>query len=196
MNWFSILVAPTAMRWCARFAVMLGSVVVLGCTPTMDWRVVHHADGGWKALFPAKPVEVSRNLVLPSAQRQVTLTLKSARIDHTMYAVGHIANGSKANREELEAAMLANIRTTPDQVVRSEVLVQNHRFVEIRANGLMLVDPVKPAVPARLIMRSALISLPSGLPARVIEIIAVGPKDELTEEHARQFVDSLELVGL
>ncbi len=175
---------------------MLGSVVVLGCTPTMDWRVVHHADGGWKALFPAKPVEVSRNLVLPSAQRQVTLTLKSARIDHTMYAVGHIANGSKANREELEAAMLANIRTTPDQVVRSEVLVQNHRFVEIRANGLMLVDPVKPAVPARLIMRSALISLPSGLPARVIEIIAVGPKDELTEEHARQFVDSLELVGL
>lgn len=196
MNCSSILVAPTAMRWCARLAIVLGSMLVLGCTPTMDWRVVHHADGGWKALFPAKPVEVSRTLVLPGAQRQVTLTLKSARIDHTMYAVGHIANGSNTNREELEAAMLANIRATPDQVVRSEVMVQNQRFIEIRANGLMLVDPVKPAVPARLIMRSAVISVPSGLPARVIEIIAVGPNDALTEEYARQFIDSLELVGL
>ena len=92
--------------------------------------------------------------------------------------------------------MLANIRATPDQVVRTEVMVQNHRFVEIRANGLMHVDPVKPAVPARLIMRSTVISVPSGLPARVVEIIAVGPNDELTEENARQFVDSLELVGL
>jgi hypothetical protein len=91
--------------------------------------------------------------------------------------------------------MLTNIRSQANDVRRRTLMINGHPAVELDAKGLMLIDPVKPAVPARLFMRSLVVPATAGLPRRVLEIIAVGPETELTEEQARQFIESLALLG-
>lgn len=175
--------------------VMLICGLIAACAPELNWREVRQDEGGWKALFPGKPVEVSRSIPMPNANGRVTLTLHSARIRETMYAIGVVEQGSAAIREGLENAMLANIQSQPRDVERRTVSLQGLTAVEVSAKGRMLIDPMKPAVPARLLMRSLVLPTVAGRPGRVVEAIAVGPESELTEDQARQFVDSLGLLG-
>ncbi len=169
--------------------------LLMACTPALNWREVRNDDAGWKALFPAKPVEATRPLPMPNAKRPMALTLRSARIQNTLFAVGVVPEGSADVRSALEDAMLTNIRSQANDVQRRTLMINGHPAVELDAKGLMLIDPVKPAVPARLFMRSLVVPATAGLPRRVLEIIAVGPETELTEEQARQFIESLALLG-
>ncbi len=172
-----------------RLFVVLGIAGVLaGCTPTYDWREVRSAEGGWIALFPEKPVEVTRTITLPDQQQPVRLTLRSGRIGETMFAVGWTDRGDESIRQALETAMLNNIQATPTTVQRETVLLTSQPAIETKAEGLIKTDPVAPAVKARLWMRSFVRQSPT---PRVIEILAVGPMTDLPDEVAQQFIESL-----
>ncbi len=172
-----------------RLFVVLGITGVLaGCTPAYDWREVRSDEGGWIALFPEKPVEVTRTITLPNQQQPVRLTLRSGRIGETMFAVGWTDSGGESTRQALETAMLNNIQAQPATVQRKTLLLLSQPAIETTAEGLMKTDPVAPAVKARLWMRSLVRKTPT---PRVIEILAVGPVTELTEETAQQFIESL-----
>ena len=162
----------------------------------MDWREIQLQAIGGSALFPGKPVEVSRTLQMESAQGAITLTLRSARIDSTVFAVGWVLDAGPDTREKLEAAMLANIGAEASSVLR-QVLNQSSRVIhEVAASGEMRLRPDSAPVPARLWMRSLNIdhAVPGQTRARqVIEIIAAGPAHELKEEDARLFIESLKL---
>jgi len=170
--------------------------LIQACSPQMDWREVRLDPIGGSALFPGKPVEVSRSLQISGESDAVTLTLRSARIDNTVFAVGWALNGQPGTREKLEAAMLANISAQSAQ--RSQQTLQDSEQVihEVIASGQMRLRPDSGPVPARLWMRSLSI-LPAqpeqGGLVRIIEIIAAGPAQELREEDARLFIESLKL---
>lgn len=92
--------------------------------------------------------------------------------------------------------MLANINAQSAQ--RSQQTLQHSDQVihEVIASGEMRLRPDSDPVPARLWMRSLSI-LPAqpeqGGLVRIIEIIAAGPAQELREEDARLFIESLKL---
>ena len=167
-----------------------------GCSPRLDWREVRLEAIGGSALFPGKPVEVSRKLQMGGTQDAITLTLRSARIDSTVFAVGWVLNAGPGTREKLEAAMLANIGAEASTISR-QTLKQSDRVIhEVAASGEMRLQPDSAPVPARLWMRSLTIDLtvPEKAGARqVIEVIAAGPAHELKEEDARLFIESLKL---
>lgn len=168
----------------------------LGCSPEMDWREIRQETIGAKALFPGKPVEVSRTLPSPDGTSPFTLTLKSARIDQTMFALGWVIDGPENARSILEAAMLANIQADASSVRREQLMIGEQQIYQLQATGSMRPDPSSPTVPARLWMRSLVVATPGGQgkgSTTTIEIIAVGPTQQLREEDARQFIESLSL---
>lgn len=190
MNGLSILVRRMPIT------ALLASIAVLGlgCSPKMDWREIRQEAIGAKALFPAKPVEVSRTLPSPDGASPFTLTLKSARIDQTMFALGWVIDGPENARSLLEAAMLANIQADAASIQREHLMIGKQQIHELQATGSMRPDASSPTVPARLWMRSLVAAIPAsqGKGSTItIEIIAVGPAQQLREEDARQFIESL-----
>ncbi|MBU3724756.1 MAG: hypothetical protein FGM18_04480 [Burkholderiaceae bacterium] len=180
------------------------SLLALGCSPKMDWREVRPQAIGASVLFPAKPVEVSRTLQPSSAASPLTLTLKSARIENTLFALGWVMDGPQDARSQLEAAMLANIQAMQSSIRRKALVIEGQTVHELLAEGRMRVDATSPEVPARLWMRSLVLERPNSpgqtstaAPNKAafttIEIIALGPAQELREEDARQFIESLKL---
>ncbi|NBW00910.1 MAG: hypothetical protein EBR85_04215 [Betaproteobacteria bacterium] len=162
----------------------------------MDWREVRLEAIGGSALFPGKPVEVSRTLQIGGEQDVVTLTLRSARIDNTVFAVGWVLDGRPNTREKLEAAMLANIGAQAAAISRQALEKSDRVIHEVAASGEMRLRSDSEPVPARLWMRSLSINparSKQGGSVRIIEIIAAGPAHELREEDARLFIESLKL---
>ena len=177
---------------------LLASIAALslGCSPKMNWREVRQEAINATALFPGKPVEVSRTLQPPDGTSPFTLTLKSARIDHTMFALGWVIDGPQDTRSILESAMLANIAADPASITRESITIDQRKVHELRATGSMRTDASSPMVPVRLWMRSLVVDGPASQgkgPKTAVEIIAVGPAQELREEDARQFIESLRL---
>ena len=175
-----------------RFILAVGLALVLAaCSPKHDWRVVHNQEHGWQATFPGKPVQFSRELVLPGASAPVRLTLSSAKIDEAMFAVGWIANANESSRKALELAMLSNINAKASSIRRASVNVSGLQAAAVEARGEMRIQAGKEPVPVRMLMRSIAIGGPQPM---VIEVIAVGPEANLPEEVAQQFVESLRII--
>lgn len=185
----------SVFRWLFISAI---GFIMLACAPKYDWREVRHEEAKWKAMFPAKPVEVSRTLSLPDTKAAVTLTLRSAKIDDNLFAVGWIPNTAKSTVSHLEAAMLANIAARPETIQRATIESKDQLIYELRAKGKMRSGPTAPEKDAVLWMRTVARTTPApqGLPAntQVIEIIALGPIDSLSEADAELFVKSLTLL--
>jgi len=197
------------------------SITLAGCTPKYDWRQVSNDQVGWVAMFPDKPVEASRTFTAPGVDQPVSLTLRSARIDQSLFAVGWVtlidsapsdqatqATKSSAKkitgqdtaekiRVALEAAMLANIQHTASTLERQSVAIGTRNGQALSTRGKISQGSKQEAAEARLWMRSLVISSPAGVTPpffHVVEIIAVGPTQDLSEEVALQFIESLVLL--
>ena len=194
----TLIVVPCTRRMARLMFGFLALVWLAGCSPKFDWRDVRQEEAGWLASFPGKTVEVSRGLNLPGAAAPVTLTLRATRIDETLFAVGWVMNGSEPVRKSLEAAMIANINAVPSTVIHRRVTLSGREGIaatEVRATGEVRAEPPpsnKPGVVTKLWMRTVTIG---GSSPRVIEIIAVGPANSLTEEVAEQFLESLRITN-
>jgi hypothetical protein len=186
----------------ARLGLFCTCLLIAGCTPKMDWREIRQETAGFKAMFPGKPLEVSRKLSLGQPPEAITLTLQSARIDDVMFAVGWIDNARPGHRQQLEEAMLANIQAVPDSIRRSSIGSAGRPAHELVARGMMRLDPAGPLVEARLWMRTmdVLIEIPgmgkgTAKPTlRIIEAIVVGPASQANEEDAQQFLNAFQLL--
>jgi hypothetical protein len=191
-----------------------------GCSPKYDWRQVTNPEVGWAAMFPGKPVEVTRTFTAPGVDQPVSLTLRSARIDQALFAVGWVTltdtstppqpsalpktstttslvslAAAEKIRVALENAMLANIQHAPASLERQPVQIASLRGQALKARGQMPVGSKSDMAPASLWMRSLVIASPTGVTPpffHVVEIIAVGPDQSLAEEIAAQFVESLQ----
>lgn len=173
-------------------ALCLAGLTLLGCTPKYDWRVIQSEEYRWSATFPAKPVEVSRTVSMTGVDQPVKLTLRSAKVGEAMFAVGWVAGEANAEkiRAALEAAMLKNINHDPASLKIKTVSTGGQTARQVFAAGKMQIDNSFAPTDARLWMRS--IASPNPTVA-AIEIIAVGPAGELTEEIALQFIESLKI---
>jgi hypothetical protein len=99
-----------------------------------------------------------------------------------------VANLEKIRRL-LEESRLANLQHDPTSIKRTFIDRSPILQHELSAKGSLRLDQAGPLVEARLFMRSLVLSDQQ----LVLEIIAVGPREELSEEIAEQFVRSLRL---
>jgi hypothetical protein len=206
MNSMHLQGCPTRRGPWASALVILTTLSLLACTPQYDWREVRNEAPAWIATFPGKPVEVTRQVVLPAIKGPVTLTLRSSRVNDTMFAVGWVsvqpldpkALGQKQPMREiqqaLEVAMLKNIQADEMQIKRqTDISVPGSgelKARQINAQGRLQTGQNQAPTEAALWMRTLTIEKPLSI---VLEVIVVGPKANVAEEVAMQFIDSLRL---
>jgi hypothetical protein len=83
----------TVMRF-ARFVRLMAVIpftilMAAGCAPKYDWRMVANSDGGFSAVFPAKPDLVRRNIAV--AGHPLEMQMQSARAGGVVFAIGFVS---------------------------------------------------------------------------------------------------------
>jgi hypothetical protein len=177
--------APVSFSSIVMLTMMM--IMMIGCSPQYDWRVIRDDLGG-SAMFPGKPVEVTRPISIAGLKDPVELTLRSAKISETLFTIGSIPKANESTRRAIEAAMLANIQAKPESVERSTVVIQGLAYIDVKARGEMRLAAGAPPVEARLWMRSATLTDSADVTGRVVEALVVGPAAEWSDEQAEQFM--------
>src|SRR5690349_17825595 len=99
----------------SRLAVAGLLPLLIGCSPTLDWREVRPADSDAVALFPCKPDRAARRVTL--AGGSVEMRIASCAVQDTLYAIGYATVAEPAHvtpaLEQLRGAAAANIGGTP-----------------------------------------------------------------------------------
>jgi hypothetical protein len=96
-------------------ALVIAFTCLVACSPKYNWREVHGKDAPFVALFPDKPVTVTRNVNLDG--QQVSMTMTAAEVDGVSFAIGYVtladASQSAATLHTMKTAMLRNIQGKP-----------------------------------------------------------------------------------
>ena len=97
-----------------RIGVRLGAglavaALMAACTPALDWREFHAADGAFVVLMPQRPGQSEKKLVTPAGE--VTMKMYSVRVEETVLGAGYAdfaATPDPATQTAMQAALLGN----------------------------------------------------------------------------------------
>ena len=151
---------------------------LIACTPRFDWREMRHPDFGYLALFPAKPVQATRNLTL--AGKVYPLTLQAAQVDDALFAVGVIPAVPPAD----QAAVLATLEQSVLQNIQGQMIQR-----EVNAAGVITLHAtgkINTSQAATLHARFGVVR------DQVYEVLFVGPLGELLNEASETFISGFE----
>ena len=157
---------------------MIVILSLAGCTPRFDWREMRHPDFGYLALFPAKPVQATRNLNL--AGKVYPLTLQAARVDDALFAVGVIPAVLPAE----QAAVLATLEQSALQNMQGQIIQR-----EVNAAGVITLHAagkINTSQAATLHARFGVVR------DQVYEVLFVGPLGELLNEASETFISGFQ----
>ncbi len=73
-------------RWAALFCA-LGALLLAGCYPELDWRELRVENGGFTIMFPDRPKEVTRDIVLGGTALRMHMLTTEGR--GTAFGVGY-----------------------------------------------------------------------------------------------------------
>ena len=171
-----------------------GVVPALGllgaCAPEFDWREVSCADGAVRCLLPGKPAEMSRRIHLRDSEVEMKMTgAQAGGLSFTVAMVvgtPHSHADARAQLDAMREQMLRNVSAPPGQGVPIGVSVidASGRRSEPRA-GIEVSSPSGNAV--HMIARFFIAR------GRPTQAVVLGNRQD--EERARQFLDSITIVG-
>ena len=176
-----------------RLAVpMLLSVLLMlaGCSPRLNWRLVQGADAPFEVLLPAKPATLSRAIDLDGIP--VTMSMTAAEVDGVTFAVGAVvlADPALAPRalQAMKLALVRNINGSiqSEQASAAAQAAGADSSVDIAATGSI----GRSNQPARLLARFA------ARERRVYQAVMVGPSsamDAIGADAADTFFTSFKL---
>ena len=187
------LVKATLRLFVAACVVAVG-VIATACNPTFNWREFR-ADG-FAVMLPGRPQTVSREVKLPDAVVQMSMT--STGIGATLFAVGvaHLPVGLSAEAAARERT-IAHMR---------DALVRNVGASQVRTSTAVL--PV-PAGDSRKVLAAetaeasgqdkggSAVQLAARLfivDDRLFQVVALGAKEELSPEALDTFFASFRLI--
>lgn len=100
------------MRYFQFVAVLCGFSLLLGCSPTFNWRDVHPDQAPLTALFPCKPEQSARRVVL--AEKDVTMTMWTCDAGHATFTLAmaetNDTSSTGAVLNQWKSATLGNIQ--------------------------------------------------------------------------------------
>jgi hypothetical protein len=124
-NWYD---AP--MRQLLTLGI-LGLTLLCACDPKFNWREVHGKDAPFTVLLPAKPATLARPIKL--GERDVTMGMTGAQVDHVSFAVGSAALPDAAQAHAalnlMQSALVNNING------KSKILSSTEDATDIEAAG-------------------------------------------------------------
>ena len=97
-----------AARQTKAVAITLVGLIILGCSPKLDWRAVNTERLGYTALFPEKPKQAERTL--PYAGLELQQTLEVTQIDDAIMSITTIVVPSSINAQA--GALLEQVQKT------------------------------------------------------------------------------------
>jgi hypothetical protein len=97
-----------SVGWVKVVGIFVLSVVILGCSPKLDWRAVNTERLGYSALFPEKPKQAERTL--PYAGLELQQTLEVTQIDDVIMSITTITVPSSINDQA--GALLEQVQKT------------------------------------------------------------------------------------
>lgn len=94
---------------CKVAALLATSLVLLACSPKLDWRTVQSPQERYSALFPGKPDKLERQI--PYQGQEFLQTLEAVKIDDDIYSVSAIQLPAiqSASISKLLAQLQANV---------------------------------------------------------------------------------------
>jgi len=185
-------------------ACLLMVAALLGCSPKLDWREVRSSADVYVVSLPGKPQVVTRDVELPLATgpQKVSMTMTSAGVGATMFAVGvaHLPTAVPQDTAALQASMaffrdglLRNVgargadteTTPPSGKIGSATLRSSTAF---EAQG-QLARPGEKPEPARLAARIYVVD------DRLYQVVAMGRVSDLPDHEIETFFTSFRLTS-
>ena len=75
------------MNVMTRFLLLMSLFLLGACSPEYDWRSVNTAEGNLTVLFPARPVDQTRQVELDG--EKIPFTMQIATVSDEVYAIGY-----------------------------------------------------------------------------------------------------------
>ena len=154
-------------------------VFLVGCTPEYNWREVEVADGRASLAFPARVQTEQR--VVAVGDEKLSFRLTSASVNDAVFAVGYIkipenmdsAQAGQVMRDLVNSLASRVGKRAPDSAYASQVF-ELQTIVSGRPSRMQ----------ARVLLHRGML----------IQVVASGPSNILTQERANEFMRSLRLL--
>ncbi|QYY31903.1 MULTISPECIES: hypothetical protein [Cupriavidus] len=189
---------PQPCQWFSRLRLVLPAMLAVAClgacSPRYDWRTIQSGDGGYAALYPAKPTSAARDVAI--AGHKLPMTMQAARVDDTLFAVGVVtlpSDDAELRREALAAmqsGLVANLgvhgsepaHTRPVTIQSADQPARPLDGVEVQVSGVSPQDRSPRRLTARLVAVGT-----KAYQAVVLES-GEGARDQRNAEQVEQFL--------
>ena len=75
-------------RACKAGLLLAGVILLIACSPKLDWRTVQSPQERYTALFPGKPDKLERRI--PYQEKELQQTLEAVKIDDDIYSISSV----------------------------------------------------------------------------------------------------------
>ena len=79
---------PVLFRSFKAGALLAAIILLVACSPKLDWRIVQSPQERYTALFPGKPDKLERRI--PYEEQELQQTLEAVKIDDDIYSISSI----------------------------------------------------------------------------------------------------------
>lgn len=163
-------------------AAVLAVVLLAGCNPTYNWREVAGPNATYRAMFPAKPATITREIDLDGLR--VAMTMTAAEVDGATFAVGTAEAPDAARARTALAAM---------QVALARNIGAQPAVSATGAKAATAGEQAVAAIDARATRNGVPLRVVGRLEARgkrIYQAIVVGPVSAMPAEQIEQFLTS------
>ena len=163
--------------------VVAGALLVSACYPTLDWREVASAKGGYSILMPAQQEHAEREIVLGGLA--LSMSMASVSRDGMAFGAAHadIPSGHARPAELLAAARDALVRNIDGRITSArDVTMGGATGMEFSADGRVGDRPMRLA--ARVFVADS----------RFYQVAVVGQRDRLSDADVDLFLRSFRLL--
>ena len=109
-------------------ALLAAMILLIACSPKLDWRTVQSPQERYTALFPGKPDKLERRI--PYQEQELNQTLEAVKIDNDIYSISSIqvpANQAEATEKiitQLKSSLLERAKASGGRVVEEVATYQ------------------------------------------------------------------------
>lgn len=170
------------------------AMLLAACSPPYDWREVRPADGGWRAMLPAKPATMTREIHL--GELPVKMAMQGAKVDDTAFAVAQAAlpdPSADTQAKAIAAMRLVLVRNIAGKELSAQpvpvpLVDAAGKRVGLAAGLALEAEGTVAGKPARLSARLV------GHQGRALQALVVGNTVDI--DQARTFLDSFSVEAL
>ena len=119
---------PVLFRAWKAVALLAAMILLIACSPKLDWRTVQSPQERYTALFPGKPDKLERRI--PYQEQELNQTLEAVKIGNDIYSISSIqvpANQAEATEKiitQLKSSLLERAKASGGRVVEEVATYQ------------------------------------------------------------------------